>query len=67
MRKKQGIKAQFYGRATEEGARKKKKGGKILLKSNWRMNEKEQEKVDAELVTSGEEGSKKQQGKTGVV
>ena len=31
------------------------------------MNEKEQGKVDAELVTSGEEGSKKQQGKTGVV
>ena len=31
------------------------------------MNEKEQEKVDAELATSGEEGSEKQQGKTGVV
>ena len=32
------------------------KGGRMLLKSNWRMNEKEQEKVDAELATSGEEG-----------
>ena len=31
------------------------------------MNEKEEEKIDAELATSGEEGSEKQQGKTGLV
>ena len=42
------------------------KGGKISLKSNWRMNEREEEKIDAELATSGEEASEKQKGKTGV-
>ena len=31
------------------------------------MNEREQEKIDAELATSGEEESEKQQGETGVV
>ena len=31
------------------------------------MNEKEKEKIDAELATSGKEGSEKHQGKTGVV
>ena len=30
------------------------------------MNEREQEKIDAELVTSGEEPSEKQQSKKGV-
>ena len=47
--------------------RETEKGGKISLKSNWRINEREQEKLDDELATSGEEGSEKQQGKTGVV
>ena len=42
------------------------KGGKISLKSNWRMNEREQEKIDTELATSDEEASEKQKGKTGV-
>ena len=42
------------------------KGGKISLKSNWRMNERKQEKIDAELATSGEEASEKQKGKTGI-
>ena len=37
------------------------KRGKISLKSNWRMSEREQEKMDAELATSGEERSQKQQ------
>ena len=46
-----------------ERARKKK--GKAT-KFHWRMNEREQEKIDAELATSGEERSKKQQGKKGV-
>ena len=36
------------------------KRGKISLKSNWRMSEREQEKMDAELATSGEERSQKQ-------
>ena len=43
------------------------KGGKISPKSNWRMNEREQWKIDAKLGMSGEEGSEKQHGKTGVV
>ena len=47
--------------------RETEKGGKISLKSNSRMNEREQEKIDAELATSGEEESEKQQGETGVV
>ena len=45
--------------------RETEKGGK--MKSNSRMNEREQEKIDAELATSGEEESEKQQGETGVV
>ena len=44
----------------------KGKGYKISLKSNWRMNERELEKIDAELATSGEEWSEKQQSKNGV-
>ena len=42
--------------ASSEGKSKKKKGkgDKISLKSNWRMNEREQEKIDTELATSGE-------------
>ena len=47
--------------------RETEKGGKISLKSNSRMNEREQEKIDAELATSDEEESEKQQGETGVV
>ena len=47
--------------------RETEKGGKISLKSNWRMNEGEQEKIDSELATSGEQESEKQQGETGVV
>ena len=47
--------------------RETEKGGKISRKSNWKMNGQEQEKIDTELATSGEEGSEKQQGKTGVV
>ena len=31
------------------------------------MNEREQEKIDAELATSGEEEGEKKQGETGVV
>ena len=41
--------------------RETEKGGKISL------TEREQEKIDAELATSGEEESEKQQGETGVV
>ena len=53
---------------SNEGKSKKEKGkgDKISLKSNWRMNEKEQEKIDAELATSGEERSENQQSKKGV-
>jgi len=47
--------------------RETEKGGKISLKSNWRMNEREQEKIDAELATNGGEGSEKLQRQTGVV
>ena len=47
--------------------RETEKGGKIALKSNLRMNKIEQEKIDAELATSGEEESEKQQGETGIV
>ena len=35
---------------SNEGKSKKEKGDKISLKSNWRMNEREQEKIDAELA-----------------
>ena len=53
--------------SNEEKSKKEKgKGNKISLKSNWRMNEREQEKIDAELATSGEEGREKQESKTGV-
>ena len=51
---------------TRESKKETGKGGKISLKSNWRMNEREQEKIDAELATSGEERSEKQQSKKGV-
>ena len=51
---------------SNEGKSKKEKGDKISLKSNWRMNEREQEKIDAKSVTSGEEGKEKQQSKKGV-
>ena len=47
--------------------RETEKEGKISLKSNSRMNEREQEKIDAESATSDEEESEKQQGETGVV
>ena len=47
--------------------RETEKGGKISLKSNSRMNEREQEKIDAKLAMSGEEESEKQQGEKGVV
>ena len=52
---------------SNEGKSKKEKGkgDKISLKSNWRMKEREQEKIDAELVTSGE-GREKEQSKKGV-
>ena len=50
----------------KESTRETEKRGKISLKSNWRMNEREQEKIDAELATSGEEANEKQKGKTGV-
>ena len=39
--------------------RETEKGAKISLKSNWRMNERDQEKIDAELATSGEQKSEK--------
>ena len=47
--------------ASNEGKSKKKKGkgDKISLKSNWRMNKREQEKIDTELATSGEGWSEK--------
>ena len=53
---------------SNKGKSKKEKGqgDKISLKSNWRMNEREQEKIDAELATSGEERSEKQQSRKGV-
>ena len=51
----------------EQWAKEQGKGDTISLKSNWRMNEREQEKIDAELAMSGEEESEKQQGETGVV
>ena len=56
---------------SNEGKSKKEKGkgDKISLKSNWRMNKREQEKIDAklaELATSDEEWSEKQQSKKGV-
>ena len=53
---------------SNEGKRKKEKrrGDKISLKRNWRMNEREQEKIDAGLATSGEELSEKQRSKKGV-
>ena len=47
------------------GSMRETEKGKISLKSNWRMNEREQEKIDAELATSSEEESEKQQGETG--
>ena len=47
------------------GSTRETEKGKILLKSNWRMNEREQEKIDAKLETSSEEESEKQQGETG--
>ena len=47
--------------------RETEKGGKISPKSNWRMNEGEQEKIHAELATSCKEESEIQQGETGVV
>ena len=53
-------------RNAKGNTRETEKGGKISLKSNGRINEREQEKIDDELATSGEEGSEKQQGKTGV-
>ena len=53
---------------SNEGKSKKEEGqgDKISLKSNRRMNEREKEKIDAELATSGEERSAKQQSKKGV-
>ena len=53
---------------SNEGKSKKERGkdDKISLKSNWRMYEREQEKIDAELATSGKERSEKQQSKKGV-
>ena len=58
----------FRSVTSNEGKSKneKGKGDKISLKSNWRMSEREQEKIDAELATSGEERSEKQQSKKGV-
>ena len=51
---------------SNEGKSEKGKGDKISLKSNWRMNKREQEKIDAKLATSDEEWSEKQQSKKGV-
>ena len=51
---------------SNEGKSKKGKGEKISLKSNGRMNEREQEKIVAELAACGEERSEKQQSKKGV-
>ena len=53
---------------SNEGKSKKEKGkgDKISLKSNWRMKEREQKKIDAELATSSEERSENQQSKKGV-
>ena len=50
---------------SNEGKSKKEKGkgDNMSLKSNWRMNEREQEKIDAKLATSGKERSEKQQSK----
>ena len=48
-----------------ESKREKGKGDRVSLKRNWRMNDREQEIIDTTLATSGEEESKKQQGKTG--
>ena len=48
---------------TSNGQKSKKEQGKgdtISLKSNWRMNEREQEKIDAELATSDEERIERQ-------
>ena len=47
------------------GSTRETEKGKISLKSNWRMNDREQEKIDAELATSSEKESEKQQGETG--
>ena len=60
--RRQNFSDEHKGKSKKE----KGKGDKISLKSKWRMNEREQEKIDAELATSGEERSEKQQSKKGV-
>ena len=52
-------------RSGRENKKEKGKGNRISLKRNWRMKDREQEIIDTKLATSGEEESKKQQGKTG--
>ena len=48
-----------------ESKKVKGKGDRISLKRNWRMSDREQEIINTKLATSGEEESKKQQGKRG--
>ena len=65
-RKERERRGSFTYEQREREHERNRERGKISLKSNWRINEREQEKIDDELATSGEEGSEKQQGKTGV-